>query len=154
MKTYFYKELAGNPFYVAGTPVPFEVLDGNRGVLELDTDNPKDQPLIAALNEAADKHRGGIVRINAEKYAQKKSQWPLKPSAGNLAQMLRAMQSAQSHSQRLKEQAAAAAAKKAAPTAPPPPPKKNPVGGQESAPESFKPATRRLTLKQSPGATL
>lgn len=75
---YFRKELFSSVFIVAGAPVPFEQLDGNRGVIKLDEE--KDASLIAALNEAADRRRGGIVKITEQEYTEKKSLHPLKAS--------------------------------------------------------------------------
>jgi hypothetical protein len=35
---WYYKELFSNPYLIEGAPAPFEQLEGNRGVLVLDTD--------------------------------------------------------------------------------------------------------------------
>lgn len=74
------KELVSNAFIVNGAAVAFEVLDGNRGVLTLDSEKTTDQPLIAALDAAAAARRGGIVKISQEQAADLKKNWPYNPS--------------------------------------------------------------------------
>jgi hypothetical protein len=78
MKVFFGKELLSNAFLVGGAPVPFEQLAGNAGVIELDTD--KDKALVDALNVAAAKGRGGIVKLSEEGYNAKKKLAPLSVS--------------------------------------------------------------------------
>jgi hypothetical protein len=68
---WYYKELFSNPYLIEGAPAPFEQLEGNRGVLVLDTE--KDGKLISALDEAAAKRRGGIQRISEATYIEKKN---------------------------------------------------------------------------------
>ena len=81
MKAFFSKELVSNQFMIGGAPVQFEILDGNEGVISLDTSSP----LFAALNLAASEHRGGIVRITEEMYAQKKTAQPFRGYAKDLS---------------------------------------------------------------------
>jgi len=71
-KHFFAKELVNNPYVVDGKAAPFQVYPGNTGLLELETG--KDDKLIAALDEAAAKHRGGIVKLTEPQFAEKKNQ--------------------------------------------------------------------------------
>lgn len=80
-KRYYYKELYSNAWYIEGKPVPFEQLDGNRGILELDLTDP----LVAGLDQAAKDQVGGIVRITEQEYHSKKNRFPFK---GNRPQEL------------------------------------------------------------------
>lgn len=78
MPHYYLKEICRNPFTVAGAPVPFECFPSNRGILALEDSNP----LIAALDDAAAKRKGGIVAIDAAAYEElKKNRGGLKISA-------------------------------------------------------------------------
>lgn len=73
---YFQKEILGNAFIVQGKPVPFEPLDGNRGVIAL---NPAtDATTIEALNKSAG--RMGIIKISAQEYEDLKKNHPFNPS--------------------------------------------------------------------------
>lgn len=72
---YFKKELISRRFIVAGAPVPFEALSGNSGVIALDSEN--DSALVAALTEAANNQRGGIVSISHQEYDDLKKSRPL-----------------------------------------------------------------------------
>lgn len=74
MKHFFFKELLNNAYFVNGAPVPFEPLGNNRGVIALDDTQPEHKGLIAALNTASDKHRGGISKISEEQYLLKKKE--------------------------------------------------------------------------------
>lgn len=139
-RVYFYKEILSNAFVVGGKAVPFEQLSGNRGVICLDP--AKDQMLIDALTDAALKHRGGVVKIPYEVYAEKKSLHPWNPSEQKLKRdMLRALPT-KPFNRRASEPVAAAnpapagATATAAPSAPAPAP--SPV------PQQFKPSTRRI----------
>ena len=69
-KICFFKELANNRFYVAGRPVDFEPLPGNRGWISLES--PKDDTLIAALTDASNKQIGGILSVTEEELDKKK----------------------------------------------------------------------------------
>lgn len=73
MKSHYYKEIRSNPFIVHGTPVPFEDIGNNCGIIALDDSNPNDVPFIAALDEAAQGQRGGIVKVSEADYFQKKT---------------------------------------------------------------------------------
>jgi len=54
----------------------------------------KDDVLIAALNEFATGHRGGVVKISAAEYAEKKSLYPFRGSQAIRPGMLQLNQSA------------------------------------------------------------
>jgi len=60
---YFSKELCANKFFVKNVPVPFDCKPTNTGVIALDDE--KDKELVAALNDAVAKRRGGITLIDA-----------------------------------------------------------------------------------------
>lgn len=80
---FFTKELANNTFYMPDgkTPVNFEVFPSNVGVIALDTD--KDAEIIAVLEDAASKRRGGIVPVSEAEYAEiKKNRGGSKPFVG------------------------------------------------------------------------
>jgi hypothetical protein len=68
MPHYYLKELARNPFVVNGAPVPFEVFPSNRGIIALEDSSP----LVAALDDAAAKRKGGIVAIDEAAYEELK----------------------------------------------------------------------------------
>lgn len=83
---HYYKGLVNVPYSVSGARVPFEVLDGNRGLIAIDPDGKQilsgmsNAALIEALDKAANEHRGGIERLTPEGYAQKKSLYPYNPA--------------------------------------------------------------------------
>jgi len=77
MSAFFYKEIVSNKFLVKGKPVPFEVLDGNRGVIALE-ENEQNAETIKTLNESAG--RFGIVKISEAEYTEKKTAHPFNPS--------------------------------------------------------------------------
>jgi hypothetical protein len=90
MRIFFNKELLSNSFMVNGASVPFEVLDGNRGVIALDTET--DAVVVGALRTAAAKHRCGISIINEVQYNAKKNLYKFNPSAPKLKKdVLRAL---------------------------------------------------------------
>lgn len=89
---YFKKEILSTAYIANGAAVHFEVLDGNIGVLALLPGI--DDGLIKALNEAAAKHKGGILKINEETYQNLKKNRPYNPSAKKRPDMLQLMQSA------------------------------------------------------------
>lgn len=95
MTKYYSKELANNTFYLPDgtTPVYFEVFPSNVGIVALDTE--KDAAIVAALDDAASKRRGGIVSIDqAEFESLKKNRGGLRASAAFLQQpRLQAMRS-------------------------------------------------------------
>jgi hypothetical protein len=70
MAVFFYKEIVSNKFIVDGAPVPFEILDGNRGVIKLE-ENEANAKMIAELNKSAG--RFGIVKINETEFNEKKT---------------------------------------------------------------------------------
>lgn len=75
---FYLKELCRNPFTVNGSPVQFECFPSNRGIIALDDASP----LVAALDEAAARRRGGIVKIDEAAYEElKKNRGGLKISA-------------------------------------------------------------------------
>lgn len=57
---YFEKEIVSSEILVKGAPVPWEVLDGNQGVIALDPATQGD--LIAGLTEMASTHRCTAAR--------------------------------------------------------------------------------------------
>lgn len=80
MLRFFRKELCQNPFTINGAPVPFECFPSNRGVIALD--EVKDAQLIAGLDDAAAKRKGGIVAIDEAAYDElKKNKGGSKQSA-------------------------------------------------------------------------
>jgi len=148
-KVYYYKELNSVPYFVAGAPVQFEPLPGNRGVLSLDS--PQHETLITALNSAAEKHIGGIVRISEAQYTEKKTLAASTPSLPRRAkEMLRPMPKAPF--QRKQDMAAAAEPAKPVPAPTPqtvtaPPPGENVTG--PPVVEGFRPATRKISRKRA-----
>lgn len=77
MNQYFKKELIVNTFVSSkGIPVQFESVGNNRGVIVLDDEKPEEAALIADLNLAAEKHRGGIVKLNAPQAEELKKNSP------------------------------------------------------------------------------
>lgn len=89
--TFWYKELVSNPFIVRGAAVPFEPLDGNRGVLAVD--DAKNPTLVAELSAAAQKGRGGIVKLSQDKFEEVKKKHPLRPFGKKRPDMLQLMRS-------------------------------------------------------------
>lgn len=154
---YFQKELVSNPFMVAGKTVQFEVLGGNRGVIAL---NPEtDGPLVDALNKAAAKRRGGVIKITSEQYLQKKTLFPNSTPfvKRSNSEKLRALPPSIRPAGFNPVAAVAGAAKAKAPvSAPLPPPVQAPAEAQvamtdvDSEPR-FKPATRRISRKDALG---
>lgn len=86
-KVYFSKVILNNAFMVGGKPVPFQPVPGNEGIIELEPE--KDSQLITALNSAADNGQGGVLRITASEFEQKKTLAGLRPSAPPRKEMLR-----------------------------------------------------------------
>jgi hypothetical protein len=78
---YFLKEILSNPVNIQGRNVPFENVGANRGVIALDPSKIPDKDYIAGLTDWANQGIGGVTKISAADYAQKKSQPVLKPSA-------------------------------------------------------------------------
>ena len=67
---FFNKEIVSNKFIVGGAPVPFEVLDGNIGVIALE-ENDANKALIAELTKACGKF--GISKLSEAEYTEKKT---------------------------------------------------------------------------------
>lgn len=80
-KQYFRKELLTNAVILRGKPVAFEALDGNRGLLVIDEDDQASSYIIEALNERANRHVQGIVKISEEEYTDLKKNLQPIPSA-------------------------------------------------------------------------
>jgi hypothetical protein len=66
MKLFFKKELCANKFFVDNSPVPFECQPSNTGVIALDSE--ADAKLVAALDDAISKRKGGIGKIDEATY--------------------------------------------------------------------------------------
>lgn len=76
---YFKKELVSNILKANGTPVAFEVLGGNTGVIKLNTETSS--PLIAELRKVAGTR--GVVEISEAIYESLKKNRPYSPSVRN-----------------------------------------------------------------------
>lgn len=63
---HYKKEILTNPVRVNGAVVQFQPVGANTGVVELDA--AQHGPIIAALEQHADKQRMGIVRLSLEQY--------------------------------------------------------------------------------------
>lgn len=129
MAAFFYKEIVSNSVLIKGAPVPFEVLDGNRGVIALE-ETEQNAPLIAELNKMAG--RFGIVKINEAEYKEKKTLYPLTESrrSSPLNDKLRVVQTRQPTNPFARQVGAAAAVETPpAPTAVEPL-KPDPLAGQ------------------------
>jgi hypothetical protein len=66
MNVFYSKELCTNKFFVNNVAVPFECQPSNTGCIALDSE--KDAALIAALDDAIAKRKGGIGKIDASTY--------------------------------------------------------------------------------------
>lgn len=162
-RVFFYKEIFSNVYIVNGKKVDFEQLDGNQGVLVLEVG--RDSDLISALNDAARRQIGGIVKISEAEYAQKKTDHPSAPFDPRSGKdMLRVMQPVTPFGPR---DPVAADKQPAAHVPKPPTPFAQPeaqkpaaltpeqiaaqTSGEVQLPmkekEGFKPATRRLSTK-------
>jgi hypothetical protein len=78
-KVYFSKTLLTNGIMIGGKQPPWEVLDGNKGVIALDS--IADAALITGLNSFVDQQSGGVLPINAQQYEDLKKNHPWKESA-------------------------------------------------------------------------
>lgn len=147
---YFYKELVSSPVVVAGKPVHWEQLDGNRGVIAVNVE--ADKALAEGLQKLANDHRGGVVVITEAVYQDKKKALPfnpLKASGKGRESMLRPISQNSDPFRRVKPSAAAVS------STPSEPPVQNasapPVESlRESAPKPgivFQPATARVGRK-------
>lgn len=72
---YFKKELVSNSCVVSGKRVPFEPLDGNRGVIQLNSDT--DKATVEGLMHLASQHRAGIVQVTQAEYESLKKKHPI-----------------------------------------------------------------------------
>jgi len=158
-KIYFRKEIFSNAFYVRGKAAPFEDIGNNQGLLVLDYS--ADADLIAALSQAAEAHRGGIVKISEAEYAEKKSRASLIPPRKRLPQHETLKVAPSPFSPRLQsakavEPVASEGLKPAEQMAQ----AINTVNGQEAAPPApgekpaetttFKPATAKVKVESKP----
>lgn len=78
--SYFLKANLANPVLVKGKAVAFEHIGNNWGVIALDQNKPEDRDAIEFMNALTAKGIGGVTKISAEQYTQKKSQAVLTPS--------------------------------------------------------------------------
>jgi len=70
-KHYFKKEQVSNKVIgIGGVPLPFEVLPGNTGLLQLDDESPEDTNLVTLLDRVVGKQ--GVVRIDEGTYLELK----------------------------------------------------------------------------------
>ena len=76
-KVHFLKEIINNPIVVEGKGIAFEPIGGGRGLLELDPNDPGHAKIIDALNEFYRRGVGGVAKITAMEYAEKKSLPPV-----------------------------------------------------------------------------
>lgn len=63
---YFRKALVSNPVYIKGTPVPFEVLAGNSGLIALD--DVEHAILCEGLTTLSQQRKAGVVEIPEAEY--------------------------------------------------------------------------------------
>lgn len=70
-KKFFRKELVSNSFLVKGKQVPFEIVEGNRGLIALD-ETPENADLISVLEGFSSKRKYGVVVISEAEYLEKK----------------------------------------------------------------------------------
>jgi len=152
---YFVKASISNPVLVRGASVPFEPVGGNWGVLALDTSLETNKPVLDALNEFVKRGVGGVGRISAAEYAQKKSQPILKPFGPRNAPL----RSRPLGPSPRKPPAPAVTAAAAVPVAEQPaaePPidlsALKSVGETPATPESFRPPTRRISRRPAGSA--
>lgn len=80
---YFVKYVASNSIYVNGTPVPFELLQDDVGVIALDesSQDPRVQAILKSLTAAAANRILGVGEITKEQYEDLKKKLPLVRSA-------------------------------------------------------------------------
>lgn len=90
-KQYYRKALVSHLFTVRGQVVPFEVLAGNSGVIELNTEDPGQAMLCEGLDAAAAANRSGVVKITADEYLALKKKRPLIRSAKPTKEVLRVL---------------------------------------------------------------
>jgi hypothetical protein len=78
MKLYFGKEILSNSILVAGAKVPFEILNGNTGIIAIDPDKPTDKALITGLQALCGTR--GVYAMSEAEYDEKKKAASLLPS--------------------------------------------------------------------------
>lgn len=140
----FYKELISAPVIVAGSPVRWEQLDGNRGVLAVNTETEKE--LADGLSKLAKERRGGVVQITAQQMAEKKTALkfdPSKASAKGQSNMLRPILNSNDPFRRKN----AAGVKEIPPQQASAPPVEALKEGSAKAPIVFQPATGKVERK-------
>jgi len=159
---FFLKEIVSNKYIVGGAPVPFEVLDGNIGVIALE-ENDGNKSLISELTKSCG--RFGISKLSEAEYSEKKTLHPLaqSPQRSRQNEKLRVVQTRvptnpfgrQVH-QAAQGENAAVANTPAAPVAPAPSapaPASPPAKGEPAdsttgmLPPKFTPATRRISRR-------
>lgn len=76
---YFVKYVVSNRIYVNGSPVPFEILADDVGVIALDdnSSDPNTQAILKALTAAAANRILGVGEITREEYEELKKNLPL-----------------------------------------------------------------------------
>lgn len=75
-KQYFKKTIASTPFFANGKRIPFELLNGNIGVIALDIS--AEHETIVALDKAVMERRGGVTKLQPEEYESIKKKAGLK----------------------------------------------------------------------------
>jgi len=146
---YFVKASISNPVLVRGAAVPFEPVGSNWGVLALDTSIEGNKPVLDALNEFIKRGVGGVGRISAAEYAQKKSQPILKPFGPRNAPLRSRPLGPSPRKAPAQAVIAAAAVPAVEPPAEPPIDLSalKSVGEAQATPESFRPPTRRISRR-------
>lgn len=77
VKVYFSKALLSNQIMVAGKCPAWEPLDGNQGVIMLDS--VADAAMIAGLEEYVTRQSGGVLKSSSIEYEELKKNHPWKP---------------------------------------------------------------------------
>jgi hypothetical protein len=143
-RTYWYKEILSSPVIVNGRAVQWEPLDGNRGVLVVET--ATHQALADGLKALAAARKGGVVEITEEQMVDKKKALPYNPlklSAAKQRNMLRAVPGS---SDPFRAQASAAVVEplnQIRPQNAPAPPVEQ-LGQAPGATQAFRPQTARV----------
>jgi hypothetical protein len=145
---HFRKEILSNVLTVKGRAVPFENIGANRGVIALDPAKDENKEFIAALTDFAHRGVGGVAKISADDYAQKKSHPALTPSVPP-REMLRARPGPPAKRVAAPPELTRPGAVQAAKPAPPVDLKAMGLA-DDAEPQSFRPPTRKISRK--PGA--
>jgi hypothetical protein len=155
-KVHFSKEILSNPVMVEGNGIAFEPIGGGRGLLALDPNDPGQAKIIAALNEFDKRGVGGVTKITATEYAEKKSLPPVTPLGRQRERLRVAIRGPGPKPNPPPTEATAVP-----PVSPPPAPPIGgetatlPIGAGAAAPdgpmvekyEGFRPPTRRISRK-------